>query len=117
MLVSISTPSFDPDGSRTFRITQESARKVHEGARRVSFQATLDGGVLIYDTGYALADREFTLVTQYPSEDLAAWFSRVVRYYPRVHVSIPDGFYEAVPMRFLMDNHRPAIEIRLVEQI
>jgi hypothetical protein len=114
MIVSVSTQAFDYDGSRVFALAPDAYLKSRAVSRRVSTQATLDGGTLVYDTGYSVSDREFALVSVTPSRDLADFFSRLVRYFDRIVVSLPDGCFEAVPLAMRMEGDRPAIEIRLI---
>ena len=57
----ISTPTFDLNGSLALRLADGS--DIKSGARRVSRNATLDGGAVITDGGYSDADR--TLVIRY----------------------------------------------------
>jgi hypothetical protein len=115
MLISISTQIFDHDGTRQFTVDPESYLQSREVRRRVAAQATLDGGSLIYDTGYSVSDRQFTLTANAPSEDLARWFSRLVREFDRINVSLPEGFHEAIPLAMRMDGARPGLEIRLIK--
>ena len=117
MLISIATTTFDPDGARTFPITGDSALGINTGSRRVSMQATLDGGALFYDTGYSVTDRLLRIQSSRPTKDLADWFSRLVRLHTEVRITTPEGSFLAIPVTWSNDNNTPTIELRLKRQI
>ena len=56
MLISLCATEYDPKGSGMIRLTSESAVRMQSGQRRQSKTATLDGGVVLYDTGHTLSD-------------------------------------------------------------
>ena len=95
-MISISAPTYDPDGCRLFRRLDPTA-ETRSGGRRVSRTATLDGGASAHDTGYSVADRKIMVTDLRPDKDLLDWVDRMTRLYGRVRVVTDQGVYMAIP--------------------
>lgn len=112
--IGISTIAFDLDGAKVLRLRGDSLISIRDGARRVTRTATLDGGVLVHDTGYAVGDR--TLKIQVDAEHVD-WLEYLVRTYRLVHISLGSEFYTAVPARYWMDVNNANIQLDLIAQL
>lgn len=65
--------------------------------RRVNRVATLDGGAVFNDFGFSHADRTITLVFKPADAAQVENVQRLLRIYPKITVSVPDGLYLAAP--------------------
>lgn len=98
MILSISAPQFDIDGSELLHGVDETA--LGSLTRRVSRTPTLDGGAAINDFGYSDADR--TLDIRWPARSRAQAdnIARMVKAYSRLIVSMPEGVFIGAPEAF-----------------
>ena len=118
MRIGISTPVFDLDGARLIRVTPQTGPAMFRGARRVSSTATLDGGALLYDTGYAVADRTATIeAAEHDVRGTADWFAMLVKTYNLIKVVTDEGVFLAAPSKWSMKNDTPTLELLLTEQL
>ena len=113
-MAGIATLTYDLDGAKVFPQDPASMMSNNTGARRASRTATLDGGCVIYDTGYAAADRTLTIVTDIEYID---FFEHLVRYYSTVLVSTRDGLFKGNPRTWRTRNGKAEIEIFVTEEI
>ena len=113
-MASIATLTFDIDGARIFPQHPGSIMPNNAGARRASRTATLDGGCVIYDTGYAAADRTLTLATDI---SYLEWFRRIVQFYGTVLVSTDEGLFRGVPQQWRARDGRAEIDIMVTGDI
>ena len=112
-LIAVSSIEFDLDGARVLRQDAGQALSNHTGARRVSRTATLDGGCVLYDTGYAVADR--TIVVSAGLEHLD-WLARMCQLYSLVRVSTDEGIYIGAPRRWYVQDNRANMDILITEE-
>jgi hypothetical protein len=111
-MISISTKIFDLQGARYFSRAQLDQKKLLENyrrERRVSRTATLDGGVAVYDTGYAPGDRDITVKVPNPSMVMADYMSYIVTTYNEIVVSTAESVFLGVPATFYIDGDGAAI--------
>jgi len=101
-MISISTPTFDFDGSRVFR--EVAPVQVSDKTRRVSRTATLDGGVSVYDGGYADGDRDIEIIVYDPSAEDKAFCDYIIENYSEVIVSTSEGAFLACPRSCGIDS-------------
>lgn len=105
-MIGISSSVFDPAGARYFRRQELDAGKLNETYRRdrrVSRTATLDGGVSVYDTGYAAGDRDMIVKIPGASRDIADYMAHVVKTYTSIIVSTSESVFLGVPATFYVD--------------
>lgn len=93
-LVALSTVDWDPDGHITIDATPDTT----EGAarRRITRSATLDGGAVFNDFGFADADRTITIKWE-PNRAIDDAVERMVELHGRIVVSVGKGVYLAAP--------------------
>ena len=77
--------------------------------RRFSRTATLDGGVSVYDTGYAPGDRDMNVKVPLPSENTQEFFFYICETYNLVLIMTEDGAFTGVPERAYIDDNGAAI--------
>ena len=111
--IGLSAINFDPDGARLMPLLNDPA-VLHTGARRAARTATLDGGCVVYDTGYADADRSITVETDGRYQ---GWIEYMVRAYRTVRFASVDGVFLAVPARHSMRDGRSIINLDIIEKI
>ena len=105
--VVLSTLEFDPQAPVELQVLPDS--DLGSLQRRVNRVATLDGGAVFNDFGLSHADRTITLVFQPVDAAQAESVQRLLRIYPKLTVSLPDGLYLAAPETL----QRSADEMRL----
>ena len=119
--IGLSTPTFDINGALYISGSlldpgTEMANDVRE--RRVSRTATLDGGVSVYDTGYALGDRDYMVKVKEAPEDIASFFAYLVETYGTIILSTKEGVFLGIPSRYSRDSDGAAIlVIQLTEKV
>lgn len=112
--VSICARVFDPDGSV---LLDADARSELTGvSRRVSRTATLDGGVLVVDNGYAAGDQSL-LVSAPVSRTADVNLQRMAALYPEITVSHFDGCFLGVIERYAADQNTAKIRILIKEKL
>jgi hypothetical protein len=100
-MIGISAKVFDLDGARIYDTNRSTDMQNRGGSRRASRVATLDGGVSVYDMGYADSDRDITVEVNNPSIEAIEFAEYITRTYTEVTVTIEDGAYSVVP-----ESHR-----------
>ena len=93
MRVVLSSLTFDPAGS--VALDARPGQTFGESRRRMNRVATLDGGAVFNDFGFAEADRSISLTWRVRSAAQEAAVDRLVQLYARVHVATPQGFWLA----------------------
>jgi hypothetical protein len=98
--VAIQTLEVHPFGSMMWWV---SPRRTSLGdfARRVQRSATLDGGVVVTDSGFTHGDRTVRLDIGNLTIDEQLVIQRIVELYPIVLLFLPDGAYRAAPERLV----------------
>ena len=91
MRVTLSTLTFDPLGVVALDVLPD--QTFGETRRRMNRVATLDGGAVFNDFGFAEADRTLALRWLVQGAQAEAAVERLVQLYARVHVATPAGFY------------------------
>lgn len=113
-MIGISAPSYDPSGSINFPVARP--RNPYESARRGNVTATLDGGVAVYDTGYALSDQTLSVHIVKPKLIQLQTLRYLVAYYGQVIAATEVGCFSAVPA-FAVSGDTLAIKLRLVTKL
>lgn len=111
-MIALSTPIYDLDGARIFKRSRLDLRYLNESqrwTRRASRVPTLDGGVSVYDTGYAPADRSMTLRVPGASQDIIDYLSYLSRNYPLIIISTRESVFMGIPFDTWVDAEGAAI--------
>lgn len=116
MLATISTREFDPDGYVQIEATVASALG-GERTRRVNRVTTLDGGVAINDFGYTDGDRTLDLRWTPASEAQERAVERLLRTYPTLCVTVPDGAFLAAPERYTPGTDESTLRLLVVSRL
>ena len=115
--VGLSTTTYDLDGARIIKQDPATERANDRGGRRVSRSATLDGGAVVTDTGYAAADRTYRIRARDDDGDLAQWAARIVQTYSTINIATRYGFFKGTPARWWVRDGFVNIEILITEAI
>lgn len=105
--IGISTKIYDLRGARYFRQAELDHKKSNENyrwARRASRTKTLDGGVAVYDTGYAPGDRDIIVKVPGASPAIADFMAYLVETYNEIVVSTSESVFLGVPATFYIDG-------------
>ena len=94
-MITLSSLTFDPSGH--IRLDELPQTDLGDVRRRVSRQKTLDGGVTINDSGYAVGDRTITVRWRIQSEAQFRAVQRLVQTYPRLTACTRDGVFTVAP--------------------
>ncbi|TYT73257.1 hypothetical protein [Desulfobotulus mexicanus] len=113
MNIILTAPEFDLNGSRIMRQHPSAVLGNRSGSRRASRTATLDGGAVVYDTGYAAADRTINISTDIRH---LPWLTRMVRLYGEVRVSTEEGLFFGVPSAWQAKDDRAGMEILILRE-
>lgn len=95
MNLTLSTETFDIDGAVTVKPLATS--DFGTVTRRVSKVKTLDGGAVINDGGYSVADTDFIVFWQAKDKDSESNASRLVKEYSTLICSCEKGLFKVVP--------------------
>jgi len=114
-VIGVSTNIYDLAGARIFRSGELDQRKTNENLRRerrISRTATLDGGVSIYDTGYAAGDRDLTIrVPARAARAVIDFMLYLVKTYAEITVTTSESAFRAVPGVAYLDADGAAVMI------
>ena len=120
-MIGISTRIFDLNGARILRddeIDQKYVCTNTDLQRRMSRTATLDGGVSIYDTGYAVGDRDITVRVSNASKEVVVFMAYLTKTYNEIVVTTNESAFIGVPGRVYVDSEGAAVlVINLTEEI
>ncbi len=95
--VGINTYQYSLDAPRVVDADPLTDAANHQGSRRVSRTATLDGGVSVFDGGYAPGDRSYRIRAKDKDGSLSAWAEDLVKYFSVVQLVTRYGVFSAVP--------------------
>lgn len=110
--IGISSTIFDTSGARYVdggELSASEALKNNMRERRSTRTATLDGGVSVYDAGYAAGDRDMEVRIPDPARELVDFFFYMVETYNLVMITTEDGAFFGVPERAYIDNDGAAV--------
>ena len=105
-MIGIGTKLFDIDGSFAFQNNQMALNDINTATakRRLSKVKTLDGGVFIDDSGYAVGDNDINVTVVNPSESLYQKLKNIFVYHGYVYITSIDGNFLCVPSDISMKN-------------
>ncbi|MFA5286293.1 MAG: hypothetical protein WC347_11910 [Smithellaceae bacterium] len=110
-MIGISTITYDLDGARIFSGDRNTELKNRKGERRISRTATLDGGVLIADLGFADGDRTLTAIELDATQEAVDFAKYLVENYSLINVTTDDGAYEVAPESYSVDNGKLSLTL------
>lgn len=120
-MIGVSANIFDLNGARVFRTRELDQSKTNENMRRerrASRTATLDGGVVVYDTGYAAGDRDLTIKVPGASREIIDFMLYLVKTYNEITVTTQESAFLGVPATAYVDTDGAAVMIvNLTEDI
>lgn len=111
-MIALATPTFDIDGHIVLH--ELPATDLGETRRRVNRQKTLDGGVVVNDSGYAVGDRTIEVRWRIRSEAEYRAVQRLVQLYPRLMASTRDGCFEVAPERLSQSGREGDLTLLVV---
>lgn len=114
-MATISAQVFDASGYVEFSLLPD----VTDGEvrRRVNRVATLDGGAVTNDGGFADADRIIDLRWQPTGVDFEANVERMLRSYGTVNVSTRAGVFSAAPESYLPRDGESSLRLLVIEKL
>ena len=115
MMVSIVAPLFDLDGHVVlFKVEPDGLAAFERRNNRIP---TLDGGAVIPDFGYSVADR--TLDIRWPAKDSVQLETvrRLAKTYSRLIVTTEEGCFYGAPGPFSINNGVAQIQILVQKRI
>jgi len=120
-MIGLSTRIYDLQGARVFREEELDPAALMENyrrTRRVTRTATLDGGASVYDTGYAVGDRDVTIKVPAAPKSVADYMAYIVKTYAEIAVVVAESAFIGVPEEFHMESDGAAVmKIKLTEEI
>lgn len=115
MLAIVSTLEFDPLGFVKLNVRPGSA--FQERRRRVNRIATLDGGSVVNDFGYAESDKTLALVWEPTDRATEAAIDRLARLYGRLNVSIDGAVYLAAVEAYTPGTDESQLRLLVLEKL
>ena len=115
-MVILSSKDYDIDGTEVF-YQIDSDSDIFEVNRRLSRTKTLGGGVEIYDAGHSQSDREFIITVSNVEKRNADNIQRLVRSYPLLILSVPDGVFTVAPETFRYNEGKAYLRLLSKELI
>jgi len=107
-MIVLTTPTYDLSG--VLALPDAVLRDQYNTERRGSVTATLDGGVSVYDTGFALADNTWTTTIKKPTALQIATARYLIAYYAELILFSSAGVYV---VRASMSGSRNEISLKL----
>ena len=95
--IALASKTYDLTGFVEFTLDGDREALVPR-VRRTTVTATLDGGVVVDDGGYAHGDREWDVRVRPSAEELEV-MKNLVENYGQINVATKEGFFTAVPQR------------------
>lgn len=115
--VGFSTEQADTAGARKFIVDGETINfTARDGRRRVTRTPTLDGGAVVYDAGFSIADKTFKMQLRANTLMDTSFIQYLVTAYNRIRISTIDGVFIAVPESWLLENGIITFQALVIEQ-
>jgi len=116
-MIGISTYEFNPGGARMLCLVPEAQEINYSGGRRVTRTRTLDGGAVVYDAGFAVADLTWQISVRASSVYVGAYLEMLVKMYNLVRICTADGVFAAVPARWSINGGVATLDAWITEKI
>ncbi|MDF1577671.1 MAG: hypothetical protein P1P81_04405 [Desulfobulbales bacterium] len=114
-MIVISAITADPAGS--VKLGEDSSRSnLRNLPRRVTRTATLDGGVVITDSGLSHGDRTLTIVAP-ADKTAAAALTYIHENYTLIHLATEDGFFSGAIKSLSIKNGETALSVLVKEKL
>lgn len=114
MFASLCSKVFDPIGF--IRLNAEPDSELLSVSRRISRTATLDGGVMLVDNGYAPGDQTLTINSQLTRAQEAI-VSRLIQIYPELTLATPTACFLGAVETYSMTRGVAKIKFLVKEKI
>jgi hypothetical protein len=116
-IIGISTITVDATITlRTFYVDKTTREELNTYSRRVSRTPTLDGEAVVYDAGYAVADKTIYVRVYNRDESIISFFAWLVVAHNLIRVCTDNGVYEAVPSKCWEENNYAILETLVMEK-
>ncbi|MDD4052344.1 MAG: hypothetical protein PHR28_10670 [candidate division Zixibacteria bacterium] len=119
--IGVSAVTYDLNGALYFPgrvLDAEEVQRNRQRERRMSKTPTLDGGCVIYDTGYSASDRDITIKAKSPGKAVVNFMSYLVGTYNEIVVTTNESAFTAAPQRYYVDEDGSAVLIlSIIEDI
>lgn len=118
-MIGISSRIFDLQGARFFKrreLDGKDYNQIFRWGRRMSRTATLDGGVSVYDTGYAPGDRTMNIRVPEAAQDVIDFMSYITKTYSEIAVTTRESAFVGVPADAYVDAAGAAVMIVQITQ-
>lgn len=118
-MIGISSRTFDLQGARRFsarELDPKDYNQIFRWNRRMSRTATLDGGVSVYDTGYAPGDRTMNINVPHAPQDVIDFMSYMTKTYSEVVVSTRESIFIGNPADAYVDAAGAAVMMIQITQ-
>lgn len=118
-MIGLSARVFDPLGSIYLYQSQIDASTVgglYERSRRVTKYKTLDGGVSVVDSGYAVGDRSMVLGITKATPEQAATIVALAESYAQLVLTTPDGAFIVCPEMVRADGTSIKITLSFISE-
>jgi hypothetical protein len=116
-MIGISAQIYDTAGARVLETAPEKDLANRKGSRRVTLTATLDGGMAVYDSGFADGDRIVTVEVPDASQVEIDFAEYICRTYNLITLTAPDGAYDAVPESYNVDTGTLKMTLRITQKL
>jgi hypothetical protein len=116
-VIGLSTYTYDVLGARTLYMEPDARERANAGARRATRTKTLDGGAVVYDAGFAVADQTLTIRVRESAAGVGYFFALLVKTYNLIKISTADGVFSAVPARWSVKDGIAQLEALVMEQL
>ena len=115
MLIHIVAKEFDILGSLTIDALPNNSPGT--ASRRISKVATLDGGVVVNDSGYSHGDRELRINYKPVSIEHDEIARRLLELHSRVIFSTWEGCFEGAPLSFEPSPRQNTFTLSIIEKL
>lgn len=118
-MIGLSSRVFDPAGSIYLyqeQIDRSTVGGMQDRERRSTVYKTLDGGVSIVDSGYAVGDRDLTVVVTNATPAQVATIVALVESYAQLLLTTPDGAFVVAPKSTQADGSSIKINLLFISE-
>jgi hypothetical protein len=116
-VVGISAYTYDILGARTVYMIPSALELSDTGQRRATRTKTLDGGAVVYDAGFAVADQTLVIRARENTSRISAFFALMVKTYNLVKISTSEGVFAAVPSRWSVKDGIAQLDALVIAQL
>lgn len=113
-MISLCAPSFDISGEVASYSGVAERDSVSRRGKRV---ATLDGGAVLVDNGYSVADKTFKLSMPDTDGSLYTGIQRLMRYHSRAILTCDEGCFVVLLSGLAPNGQRTRVTAEVLEEI